>query len=301
MLRGGLLLCGAQAKDASFFGFGEFFNLDAEEAAGRCLSPLTYSERYLAKTVLTPLVLCLGVLVAIPIWNKLRSLLASRMQSSPAEIGRIHTQRALVNTFLFCFAPLTRSSVEALVCVDTCDDPGCAQLLLADMAVTCYEGAHQYTAAIAVLVLMVVALVIPAQLLQMVRHSRRRRDISLHLRPDQLDQWWAELDADRSGFLDTSESKALLRRMGEATTESALSAFLRTLDPDGSGEISRSQFEAWYDAQLSSLVGTPFDVLYGTTHSSAYWCVFTYFHAPVFFLEIFVFDLRIATWFPDGL
>jgi hypothetical protein len=33
------------AKDASFFGLGSLLNLDAEEASGRCLSPMTYSQR----------------------------------------------------------------------------------------------------------------------------------------------------------------------------------------------------------------------------------------------------------------
>jgi hypothetical protein len=33
------------AKDASFFGMGSLLNLDAEEASGRCLSPMTYSQR----------------------------------------------------------------------------------------------------------------------------------------------------------------------------------------------------------------------------------------------------------------
>ena len=36
---------GLLAKDASFFGLGSLLNLDAEEASGRCLSPMSYSQR----------------------------------------------------------------------------------------------------------------------------------------------------------------------------------------------------------------------------------------------------------------
>jgi len=33
------------AKDASFFGMGSVLNLDAEEASGRCISPLSHTQR----------------------------------------------------------------------------------------------------------------------------------------------------------------------------------------------------------------------------------------------------------------
>ena len=264
---------GLLAKDASFFGMGEIFNLDVEEAAGRCLSPLSYSQRYFSKTVLTPVILCVGLLVSIPIWNSIRNLLKDKVHKSPPVIERIHVRRALVNTFLFCFAPLTRSSVEALVCINTCTDSDskCVPVLMADMAVQCFAGEHIYAAAFAALVLISVALVIPSLLLRMVRRSRRRRDASLSLRVDQVDQWFDELDEDNSGMLEASEVKVLLTRMGEATDEVTRWRFAASLDPEGAGAVSKEQFEQWYSLQVTSLVSTSFDVLYGTTRSGAYW------------------------------
>ena len=116
---------------------------------------------------------------------------------APPKIDRVHIRRGLLNVFLFCFAPLTRSSIEALVCVKTCaegDAADCGPVLMTDMAVKCWVGDHLLAAAFAVLVLVVVALAIPAALLRLVRRSRRRRDVSLQLRADDVDQWFVELD-----------------------------------------------------------------------------------------------------------
>ena len=252
---------GLLAKDASFFGAGEFFNLDAEEASGRCLSPLSYSQRYLAKTVLTPIIMLVGVIISIPIWNKIRTLMADKISAAPS-IELIHIRRAFVNTFLFCFAPITMSSVEALVCLDTCtgDSDDCNSLLMADMAVRCYEGEHMLAATFAVIVLIIVALLIPAGLLRMVRTSRHRRDISLKLKVDDVDRWFTELDTDNSGLLDSDEMAELHKRMGGSLD-------LSTLDPDGSGSVTKEEFESWFRGQLTSLVGTPFDVLVSKFHS----------------------------------
>lgn len=256
---------GLLAKDASFFGAGEFFNLDAEEASGRCLSPLSYSQRYFAKTVMTPIIMLVGVFISIPIWNKMRmcTLIKDKMSAAPA-IEPIHIRRAFVNTFLFCFAPITMSSVETLVCLDTCtgDSDDCTALLMADMAVICYEGEHMLAVTFAVIVLIIVALLIPAGLLRMVRTSRHRRDISLKLNAGDVDRWFSELDTDDSGLLDSDEMAELHKRMGGALD-------LSTLDPDGSGSVTKEEFEAWFKIQLTSLVGTPFDVLVSNVHSFA--------------------------------
>ena len=86
-----------------------------------------------------------------------------------------------------------------------------------------------------------------------------------------MDRWFAELDTDNSGALDESETRVLLSRMGEDTNAAALKKLMLSLDHDGSGQVSKTEFESWYNAQLTSLVGTPFDVLFGTTNSRAYW------------------------------
>ena len=63
----------------------------------------------------------------------------------------------------------------------------------------------------------------------------------------------------------------LLRRMGEANSQSSLDKLMASLDADSSGKITKDEFEQWYDGKLSNLVGSPFDVLFGTTQAGAFW------------------------------
>ena len=139
-------------------------------------------HRYFAKAIILPLFTCGGVYICIPIWNKLRQLAGDRIETAVWKIGPIHSRRALVNVFMFCFAPLTRSSIEALTCVETCtddDDVNCVTVLKADMAVQCWSDDHLWTAGFALTLLIVVALVVPIQLLRIVRRAREQRDASL--------------------------------------------------------------------------------------------------------------------------
>ena len=46
---------------------------------------------------------------------------------------------------------------------------------------------------------------------------------------------------------------------------------MSVLDADASGVISRQEFQDWYDEQLTHLIRSPFDMLFGTTRSDAYW------------------------------
>jgi Ca2+-binding EF-hand superfamily protein len=273
---------GLLAKDASYFGAADFLNLDAESAAGKCLSPLSYSERFVAKTVLMPLMVAVGLLIAVPIWNTLRRLSLLRCcwerLQSPARVDRVHLQRGLINAFLALFAPLTRTAIETLVCIDTCSeveeveiDGGCPRVLAFDMGVACYEGDHVFAAALAVGVLVGVSVVTPLALLVKVRRSRLRRVASLALRADAVDAWFTELDADRSGTLENHEIEALLHKMGEGDGDGRATHLLEALDPDGSGKVSKPEFELWYHAQLTSMVHNPFDVLYGTTTPANFW------------------------------
>ena len=103
------------AKDASFFGLGTVLNLDPEESTGECMSPLSYTQRYVAKAVVMPSIMLVGVFLTVPIWHKLRQCAGDRLKATYT-INRMHIKRALVNTFLYCFAPLTRTSIETLVC-----------------------------------------------------------------------------------------------------------------------------------------------------------------------------------------
>jgi hypothetical protein len=162
------------AKGAIDLQAGEMLNMDAEATVGSCVSPLSktaasaarplhsitpvghnchnripltlsfivdYVQRFVLKVFATPAMLFLGILVAVPIWNFLRRLPCLRALwkrlHAPPKIEIVHAQRAALNAFLFCFAPLTRAAVEALVCRRACDgdDPRCDPILAKDMGV----------------------------------------------------------------------------------------------------------------------------------------------------------------------
>ena len=229
-------------------------------------------HRYFAKAIILPLFTCGGVYICIPIWNKLRQLAGDRIETAVWKIGPIHSRRALVNVFMFCFAPLTRSSIEALTCVETCTDVDdddvadspCVPVLKQDMAVQCWRDDHIFTACFAATLLVVVAVAVPIQLLRIVRRAREQRDASLRLRAEDADRWFDELDDDNSGALEGEEIKELHRRMGGTLN-------LATLDPDGDGEVTKQEFNDWYHGQLAAVADSPFDVLYGTTTAAGYW------------------------------
>ena len=155
---------------------GEMLNMDPEATVGSCVSPLSktaasaarplhstsitpvghnghnrtpltpssiadYVQRFVLKVFATPALLFLGIAVGVPIWNSLRRLPCLRALwqrlHAPPRIEIVHAQRAALNAFLFCFAPLTRAAVEALVCRPACDgdDPRCDPILAKDMGV----------------------------------------------------------------------------------------------------------------------------------------------------------------------
>ena len=269
---------GLLAKDASLFGFAEALNLDPEEATGQCLSNFTFTERFFSKVLLTPLMISLGILASAPVWNFLRRKLPAKLwekvaPGAPPKLERVHLQRAALNAFLFCFAPLTRAAVETLVYAEPCydDAPVCATSLAFDMQVKYFEGDHAVAVVTAVLVLVSMAIVIPVFLLFKVRRSRFQRDASLNLKADQVDTWFVELDADGSGSLEGDEVKELLRRMGQDTRTKTMKKVMIELDPDGSGSASKPEFEVWFRKQLEGMLSTPFDVLYGTNTAGGYW------------------------------
>ena len=227
-------------------------------------------HRYFAKAIILPLFTCGGVYICIPIWNKLRQLAGDRIETAVWKIGPIHSRRALVNAFMFCFAPLTRSSIEALTCVETCTDDDdvadsrCVPVLKKDMAVQCWSDDHWVTAGFAATLLVLVAVAVPIQLLRIVRRARAQRDASLRLRAEDADRWFDELDDDNSGALEGDEITELHSRMGGTLN-------LATLDPDGDGEVTKQEFNDWYHGQLAAVADSPFDVLYGTTTAAGYW------------------------------
>jgi hypothetical protein len=81
--------------------------------------------RFYISVVGKPAFLSLALLLAVPIWNFLRAALPQSLWArfrAPPKIKHVHCHRALVNIFLSLFAPLTRASMEILICKSTCED-----------------------------------------------------------------------------------------------------------------------------------------------------------------------------------
>ena len=108
------------AKGVDMFGLGAVFNFYIEETTGQCLSQLSYLQRYFAKSVIFPCIILAGVHISVPVYHKMREFAGDRIAGLTGTTARLidgmHTKRAVVHAFLFCFAPLTRSSIETLVC-----------------------------------------------------------------------------------------------------------------------------------------------------------------------------------------
>jgi Ca2+-binding EF-hand superfamily protein len=51
-------------------------------------------------------------------------------------------------------------------------------------------------------------------------------------------------DADRSGFIDRDEVRALMKKLAQTLTEDEISAIMEEVDTDGDGEISFEEFRA---------------------------------------------------------
>jgi len=270
------------AKDAGFFGFADALNMDSEQALGACVSPLSYHQRFFSKMIITPLIMFAGVPLSQPIWNRMRQLgfLQERFakMNLPTEIKPVHKQRGILNAFLYCFAPLTRLAIEALVCVPTCseDSAECPEVLAFDQGVRCFEGDHQLTGIIAIAVLILMALAIPLLLIKRVQHARNKRNQSLTLKVNEVDKWFNSIDVDGGGSLDRDEVKILLERLGEGTSKSKFEKNWEELDqPDENGvkdgEVSLAEFSDWYIKRVEAVPDTPYDVLFGAYSPGAYW------------------------------
>ena len=180
--------------------------------------------------------------------------------------------------------PLTASSVEQLVCVDTCTDADteeCGQVLHVDYGVKC-EG-FGFAQGVAIATLLAFTLAIPGYLLLRARSENRVRVESLALDVTAMDKWFDELDADGSGSLEGDEIKQLVKKMHQGSTSKKLvkatiaelkSAAVATPRPGHGSEhnvVSKAQFQEWFVHKCSGCFETPFDVLFGTATAKAYW------------------------------
>ena len=172
----------------------------------------------------------------------------------PTALGTCPQTARYPERFLVLFAPLTRLAIEALVCVPTCSDEEsgfCPQVLAFDQGVRCFEGEHQVTGVIAIVVLVVMAIAIPILLIKRVQHARNKRNQSLTLKVNEVDKWFNSIDEDGSGSLNRDEVRELLERLGEGKSKSKFERNWEELDqPDENGVkdgvISLEEFSDWY-------------------------------------------------------
>ena len=260
------------AKDASFFGAADALNLDSEQATGTCVSPLGYNERFIAKMVVTPLIMFAGVPLSRPVWNWVRRKGPQKLMEKmklPQQIGgwserleaesrdALYLKRGLLNAFLYVFAPLTREAVQTLVCVPTCTDethPECVPVLAFDMGVKCFVGDHLITAAVAMGELLIIAVFVPLWLIHKVQQARYKRNQSLKLKVSDVELWFDAYDEDGSGDLGRKEIKQLLTKLGETSLgRRKMDEFMRELDTDGDNEISKQEFTNWYKKRVEQV------------------------------------------------
>lgn len=139
--------------------FGDVLNMDSEKLTGSCVMKMSYNARFFYQTLVTPMLLFGCVLVMVPVWNWLRQMKClARLwrldMRAPQKLDSIHIWRAMLNVFMFLFAPLTRAAVETLVCRETCpEEPDgsesqCGPVLMFDNSVKCWDSEHYRAAAV---------------------------------------------------------------------------------------------------------------------------------------------------------
>jgi hypothetical protein len=298
-------------KEARYFGVLDALNLDVEEAVGKCISPLSTTERFYAKVTLLPMSLVVGtLLVSVPLWSLLRRRLPQEMVwdrlQAPAIVTRTHIMRCLLNIYLFCYAPITGSAIELLVSVKTCAvGEDCGRVLDIDFGISATSDEYWEGAAAASATIVVFTVLVPVFLAFKARAAIKRRDKSFALRIDGVEVWFDQADADGSGALDEAEVRQVLERMYGSTTDRAMRATMCEFDAlgrttprgnwatirraidvvrswqatvsdvattgDAEVTVSKAMFRRWFTMKCTEAVETPYDVLYGTTRPGAYY------------------------------
>jgi hypothetical protein len=286
---------GLVCKERSFFGALDWFNLDVESSAGQCQSPLGFSGKYIFGSIFRPVFMVVGLFLAKPVWEFVRrqkplaKVFAAKM--APPQLTISIFNRGLVLVFLALFAPITRSSIEILVCKMPCIE--CAEGLegmdcdnncghsvnVVDTSIKCFTGWHMLAVLVAVISLTIYCVMIPVSLLRGVHRAKRHREKMLVLPNVDVRQLFERLDADHSHTLDSGEFRQLLVEIRKANTDA--------LPEEADAEIARAQqsvssllsltngmtwvaFERWYVETLKARVCSSWlDVLYVTTQNRA--------------------------------
>ena len=272
--------------------------LAASSAQVNSHCPITRARVHLDVLVLTVcmvfiVLMVVGLFLAKPVWEFLRKqkplakVFAGQM--SPPRITVSIFNRGLVLVFMALFAPITRSSIEILICKEPCTecaegveemDCGCGHPLnVVDTSVQCFTGAHMVAVLLAVLSLIIYCVLIPTSLLRGVYRAKRHREKMLVLPNVDVRQLFDRLDEDHSETLDSEEFRQLLLEIRTANVDA--------LPDEADAEISRVQqsalslqslqsgltwaaFKRWYVETLKTRVCSSWlDVLYVTTQNRA--------------------------------
>jgi hypothetical protein len=307
---------GLIAKDNQNFmtKMSKALNLHPEENAKQCVTPMDTLERYYVMNItFTILTLLVGLPLMVPVWNVLTDKVKLFRKVLGKKIHRIQMQRALLNTYLFVYMPVVQSSIQMFLCVDTCheDDGGhCDPVMEIDYGISCTSPEYATGITIAFFALGIMCFAVPWLLLYCAYHAVNERKISLSLKMSEIENWFNEIDVDKSGTLDISEIEALLLKMGrrhlskktmqkvmvEMTTVGkkrgsrglgrAFSGHkvlailhLGTSSPTHEQEpedkevhvVSKLQFTRWFELHIENMACTSYDVVIGTTHYHSYW------------------------------
>eukprot|EP01043_Picozoa_sp_COSAG02_P002899 COSAG02_NODE_68_length_42582_cov_52.351129_35_plen_961_part_00 len=154
----------------------EIFNLDVGKAVKSCRSPECGLFCGMMTMAIVPV--CAGIAIYIGMY-----MMATKLGKITSTDGTIlsrglpmrwhHLQRGYMQLYLFSFAPITRRCAELLMCRSLPKDGNTTDRLVTDLGLVCWEGPHVTAALIAVCLLLLYALVVPAFLL--VRTSRHMR------------------------------------------------------------------------------------------------------------------------------
>eukprot|EP01050_Picozoa_sp_SAG11_P013788 SAG11_NODE_1636_length_4537_cov_2.667868_4_plen_1142_part_00 len=209
------LILGDQASAA------EVGDLDAQKVSGKCLTNASTPVLFMTKVLWQPVSYIVGCqLIAPLIWKFLRRHVSNKVWQvvqAPPTLKSVHRYRAMLNVFLAVYAPVTRMSLQMLICKRTCPegDPStdCVSVVSNDSSIVCWSGAHLACAWVAGLMLFFYCILIPAALMRSASHSLHKRTQLLALDPDSADVVFDQLDEDKNGTLDKGEFKQLLHML----------------------------------------------------------------------------------------
>lgn len=160
---------GLVVANSADFSILELVNLNIGKAVKSCRSPGCGLLCEMMTMFIVPL--CAGIAIYIGMY-----VLATKLGNRGLPLRWHHLQRGYIQLYLFSFAPITRHCAEMLMCRTLSQDGSTTVRLVTDLSRVCWEGTHLTAALIAVSVLLVYMVVLPAYLLRRTSTYMRERD-----------------------------------------------------------------------------------------------------------------------------